>query len=103
VHWLDRIPVGVQDLRRVFILVEQIVNPALVEFLAHDEIQNRIIQRVIEAIRLFGEAALDERHDQGQEIIRQARAFRDQRGQRQVGGGADHQGVTLERGVGEQA
>ena len=77
VHRFDRVPVGVEDLRRVFEFVEQVVDPVFVEVFMDDEVQDRVIQRFVEAIRIFCEATLDERHDQRQEVVRQARALGD--------------------------
>ena len=102
IHRLDRIPVGIEDLGRVFVLVEHRVDPRLIELVGNDQLKNGIVQALIETMRLAGEAAFDKGHDQGQEVVRQARALDDQGGQRQVGRGADHQRIALQGGVGEQ-
>ena len=70
--------------------------------LAGNEIEDFLVEAFVIPVLVNGKTALDEGHDQGQEIVAQARALDDQRGQRQVGRGTDHQGVTLERGIGEQ-
>jgi hypothetical protein len=41
---LDRVPGGVENLRRVFMRVEHGVDAHFVEFIAHDEIGNGAIQ-----------------------------------------------------------
>ena len=103
VHRLDRVPVGVEDLRRVLVLVEHGLDARLIEVFGDDEVEHGVVQALVVTVLIAGEAALDEGDDQGQEIVRQARALDDQGGQRQVGRGADHQGVALQGGVGEQA
>ena len=73
----------------------------LIEVFGDDEVEHGVVQALVVTVLVAGEAALDEGDDQGQEVVRQARALNDQGGQRQVGRSAHRRSRSLEHHGGD--
>ena len=102
VHGFDCVPIGIENFGWVFVFLQHLVDQFLVEFFRTDKVEHGHVDLVVEAVFGLGKAALDIGDDQGQEVVTQTGALRDQRGQRNIRGCTDHQRVPFQSSVWEQ-